>query len=400
MVHGTDMWEAVRLWTSDCRFPPSGTDDPIETIETNALAVALGAGQIDDYVATAAREIASSANRPYDVAARVKMLELEFVLGIVDGPRRRRGREGFLVYGSGPGAGRGGKFEPEASDLFLTSVLGRITSPPEIADFHEYETLLNLALRCSSSSTGAVENLVKRSIDRVVCASKGNTDAGDFFPMTVIGKAIIHPLYKKIILSDSRVRSLLTEGQLPHEKWAQLGVLNEADRRLRKVQQGQNMAQQWTIVEEVYPHLGPAEKISTRKYLLEEAAKSASSGGPAGIEAMQECLAAVFEDNASDLIDSTELSTLLKECRASVFDFRKNDHFFPLLSAFVKVAFCDKILGSDPCVAEEHFSFLMDQAELVPGIAAVLAERMSDFAAHAGRPLAPLLLKAAIGIVH
>ena len=211
-------------------------------------------------------------------------------------------------------------------------------------------------------------------------------------------------------MEDSRIKSFLMNAQLPDEKWARLEtsmdetscILDEADRRLRVVHIGQNIKEQWCIVRTVYPTLNRHEKMQAMKFLVQEAIKSASSGGADGIEAMQECMVLVLEDsnseNANDdesLLDS--VAALLKECRASVFDFRKNDKFFPLLSAFVKLAFGDQMLERTDCpITEGHFSFLMEQAELVPGIAAILAERLSGFVADSNRPTPPLLFRAAI----
>ena len=412
LVYGTDLWNAASRWASGCKFAPSEADDSMETVMTNSLAAVIKTEDICDYVATTVRDIASSANRPYDVAARVKMLELEFVLEIIDGPRRRKGREGFLFYGSDDlSTGKSEKLlEAEAGEQFLTSVIERVRWIPEFSDLPENERLLNLALRCKHKS-GAVESLVQRSVDRIVNGGGGSSSGGtDMFAMTVIGKACDHPAYKSLILEDSRIKGLVMDRRLPDEKWARLAtpsvetscILNEADRRLRVVHLGQNIGEQWCIVRQIYPHLGLNEKMLTKEHLLEEAMKSASSGGADGIEAMLECMALAFDDNDADHDNEDEsflqnVSALLNECRASVFDFRKNDKFFPLLSAFVKLAFCDWMLGRTDCpITEGHFSFLMEQAELVPGIAATLAERLSGFASHTNRPISPLLFKAAI----
>ena len=417
LVHGTDMWNAASHWTSGCNFAPSEADNSMETVKTNALAAVIKTEDIGDYVATAVRDIASSANRPYDVTARVKMLELEFVLEIIDGPRRRKGREGFLFYGSDDlSTGESEKLEAEISQQFLTSVMERVRCVPEISDLPENERLLNLALRCKRKS-GAVESLVQRSADRIVNrggGSSGGTDGANLFAMTVIAKASGHSTYKRLILEDSRIQGLAMEGHLPDEKRVRLetpsaetaGILNEADRRLRVVHLAQNIGEQWCILRQIYPHLGPNQKMLAKEHLLEEAIKSASSGGADGIEAMQECLARVFDDNDTDPAVNCsvgesfpigDVSDLLNQCRASVFDFRKNDKFFPLLSAFVKLAFCDWMLGRIDCpITEGNFSFLMEQAELVPGIAATLAERLSGFAAETNHLRSPLLFKAAI----
>jgi tRNA(Leu) C34 or U34 (ribose-2'-O)-methylase TrmL len=419
LVEGTNMWSRVKEWVAaavaeGCELGNENleneSDDEIRA-KTNSLAILLST-DVQVEVDSIKGEVADSANRPYNRTAKRRLMELELVLRFLQGPERRKGREEFMVYSAKRIAVE--DFDLSGDD-FCAGVLAKLGKPGSIMELSAGTYLLDVAFRCTTWHSD-LEGLVMRSLDLVVEVTSAwspdrHTSAEELMAMNVLKRSCRHPTYRATVVTNKRLQRLLTSGKIPMVDWVipppsicpdQQTFENDAERRLWAVNQCSNIGDQWEIVREVFLGLDSGDRRSVFEHLVEAAGISASGGGAAGLDAAQSCMEVVLSDRSF----STEkfpycVSALVNQCLSSVFDFRKNEHFFPLVSSFVKMSLCDNLLleeGFD-ATADTVISKLMAHANQVQGTAALVASRISSFVSKALKLRSPSLVSALVAFL-
>ncbi len=376
LLYGTRCWDDAKNWLLDGR--PSNPDwekllgdlpagCSVEIVGKLALGYALYAGENwarSDFIVTLQNDLADSLCRPYDQGTAKKLAFLHCLLQSFAIPQKRRGRD-FLLYGA-------------ATPLPVVT----ITLNPDLIDLliKEYRSAddeakrgMMLDLILSLPFQGAVVDLVRET---ATFAMGGTPEPGkrQLLKCNLLNGALR-------VLGPSRD---LVISVLDPELFIQQCVLSKEPDLPRKERIILD-AMKWNILAIVLG--GKREKsmdVSLKKdstSAILSRAVSVSSECPDG-DHLSFVLGAVEEVvKLTRSVDPDIMIDLLNRSHVSVFEHRKNESFWPALKAFVDLLTTEYVLLNpseqlQACLGDVVKS-LLQEAEVVPGIAATLAPALA-----------------------
>ena len=137
-----------------------------------------------------------------------------------------------------------------------------------------------------------------------------------------------------------------------------------------------NICSQWQILERNVTNSGVNDT------LLDQASSAIQMGGQTSAKSIMTCVKTYIGHHHPEdpWTSSEDLQGFLKLSYSSIFDFRKNEMFWPAIESWIQTCFSNPILERNSCseLLRSHGQELLDESEMISGLAAILSRRLDD----------------------
>lgn len=390
LIPGTEHWFKARTWLGNAPGFDSvnlielTTDLQRKNVSTQAISL-LWAMKFDGLEAMYSSEemrflissIIEGKDRAYgQERIRDNLMLLNLLLKRENGAEKRQGRF-FLIYNNGNAENqtntsildRFGNFLEDAAHNLIDSIFIILSIQVTRIDHLIFVEPI-VQLLCKNLPSG--RQLVKEKIEREfmstmkTLAKKDNLDETDFVrffvAMELVNAVEVRTDCRGILPVKIDCSSIRFENT----------VEDIQRKKLLAKYLARNIGSQWSIL---------CRDASTvcNKNLLEEAGVAVQEGGITAAKSILICLREHL-DKSEEAPSPDEMDSLLRTSYAFIFDFRKNDHFWPAVEAWIELCFSGTLVHCErhqfSQILAYHGSNMMKESAQNSGLAAILARTL------------------------